>query len=195
MRFAGGPLDREDISLGAALVGLVVAHKCRYGRVFGVESWEFAGAYHGTNQFGRRHMRKASYIASIVIGAILIVAGVATWVVVSTTLADQKITVSEDASCLAGDTVDGPFSAYCEAKIIEKHALSATGGKYYSELDRDDPLRVVAANSAYLQASLFTSVVAFGVAGMAILVGVLFGLIGLGMRDVDQQVARSEDSA
>jgi hypothetical protein len=33
MRFAGGPLDREDISLGAALVGLVVAHKCRYGRV------------------------------------------------------------------------------------------------------------------------------------------------------------------
>jgi hypothetical protein len=140
-------------------------------------------------------MRKASYIASIVIGAILIVAGVATWVVVSTTLADQKITVSEDASCLAGDTVDGPFSAYCEAKIIEKHALSATGGKYYSELDRDDPLRVVAANSAYLQASLFTSVVAFGVAGMAILVGVLFGLIGLGMRDVDQQVARSEDSA
>lgn len=140
-------------------------------------------------------MRKASYIASIVIGAILIVAGVATWVVVSTTLADQKITVSEDASCLGGDTVDGPFSAYCEAKIIEKHALSATGGKYYSELDRDDPLRVVAANSAYLQASLFTSVVAFGVAGMAILVGVLFGLIGLGMRDVDQQVARSEDSA
>jgi len=139
-------------------------------------------------------MRKASYIASIVIGALLIVAGVGTWVVVSTTLSDQKITVAEDASCLAGDTVDGPFSAYCQAKVIEKHALNATGGKYYSELDRDDPLRVVAANAAYLQASLFTSVVAFGVAGMAMLIGVLFALIGLGMKDVDDRVAELTES-
>jgi hypothetical protein len=134
-------------------------------------------------------VRKASYIASIVIGALLIVAGLGTWIVVSTTLSDQKITVADDASCLAGDTVDGPFSAYCQAKVIEKHALNATGGKYYSELDRDDPLRAVAANAAYLQASLFTSVVAFGVAGMAMLIGVLFGLIGLGMKDVDERVA------
>jgi hypothetical protein len=140
-------------------------------------------------------MRKTSYIASIVIGALLIVAGIGTWVVVSTTLSDQKITVAEDASCLAGDTVDGPFSAYCQAKVIEKHALNATGGKYYSELDRDDPLRAVAANAAYLQASLFTSVVAFGVAGMAMLVGILFALIGLGMKDVDDRVAELTDAS
>ena len=127
-------------------------------------------------------MRKASYIASIVVGAVLVVAGIGTWVVVSTTLSDQKIVVEDDASCLAGDTVDGPFSAYCQAKVIEKHALDATGGLYYSEMDRDDPLRAVAANAAYLQASLFSSVVAFGVAGMAILIGVLFALIGLGMK-------------
>ena len=55
-------------------------------------------------------MRKASYIASIVVGAVLVVAGIGTWVVVSTTLSDQKIVVADDASCLAGDTVDGPFS-------------------------------------------------------------------------------------
>ena len=140
-------------------------------------------------------MRKTSYIASIVIGALLIVAGIGTWVVVSTTLSDQKITVAGDASCLAGDTVDGPFSAYCQAKVIEKHALNATGGKYYSELDRDDPLRAVAANAAYLQASLFTSVVAFGVAGMAMLVGILFALIGLGMKDVDDRVAELTDAS
>ena len=48
-----------------------------------------------------------------------------TWIVVSTTLADQKIVVSDDASCLAGDEVDGPFSAYCEAMVIDKHALEA----------------------------------------------------------------------
>jgi hypothetical protein len=120
----------------------------------------------------------------MVIGALLIVGGLATWITVSNTLAAQQITVSDDASCLAGDDVDGPFSAYCEAKVIEKHALEATGGLYYAELDREDPLREVAASSSFLQASLFTSVVAFGVAGMAILVGVLFVLIGLGIRDV-----------
>jgi hypothetical protein len=49
---------------------------------------------------------------------LLIIGGVATWIVVSTTLADQKIVVSDDASCLAGDEVDGPFSAYCEAMVI-----------------------------------------------------------------------------
>jgi hypothetical protein len=134
-------------------------------------------------------MRKAAFIASIVVGAMLIIGGIGTWILVSNTLAQQKITVSEDASCLAGDDVDGPFSAYCQAKVIEKHALEATGNKYYAELDRDDPLRAVAASAAYLQSSLFTSVVAFGVAGMAILIGILFILIGLGMRDVEERIA------
>lgn len=134
-------------------------------------------------------MRTASWIAAVVIGALLIVGGAATWWVVSDTLAAQKITVSDDASCLAGDEVNGPFSAFCQAKVIEKHALEATGGKYYAELERDDPLRAVAASAAYLQSSLFTSVVAFGVAGMAMLMGVVFILIGLGMRDVDARMA------
>jgi hypothetical protein len=141
-------------------------------------------------------MRRATSIAAIVIGVILVVGGIGTWIIVSQTLADQKIVVSDDADCLAGDEVDGPFSAYCEAKVIEKHALEATGGLYYAELDREDPLREVAANASYLQASLFTSVVAFGVAGMAVLVGVLFVMIGLGIRDVAERTpepARAED--
>ena len=132
-------------------------------------------------------MRKTAYISSIVIGAALIIGGVSTWVLVSTTLSDQNITVSDDASCLAGDLVDGPFSAYCQAEVIETHALNATGGLTYAELDQDDPLRQVAQNAAFLRSSLFTSVVSFGVAGMAILVGLLFILIGLGMRDVSEQ--------
>lgn len=121
---------------------------------------------------------------STLIGLVLIVGGTVTWIVVSRTLAAQNIAVSDDASCLAGDQVDGPFSAYCEAQIIDTHALEATGGLRYAELDREDPLRQVAQSAAFLQASLFTSVVAFGVAGMAILIGVLFILIGLGIRDV-----------
>jgi len=123
-----------------------------------------------------------------VLGSILIIGGVATWIVVSTTLADQKITVSDDASCLAGDEVDGPFSAYCQAKVIDKHALAATGGLRYAQLDQDDPKRQTAMTASFLQASLFTSVVAFGVAAMAIAVGVLFILIGLGIRDVANRI-------
>lgn len=137
-------------------------------------------------------MRQASWIAAIVIGVILIISGAVTWAVVSGTLGDQNITVSDDASCLAGNDVNGPLSAYCEAEVIEKHALEATGGKTYAELDRDDPLRTTAMNAAFLQASLFTSVVAFGVAGMAILVGILFVLIGFGIRDVDARVSQTD---
>lgn len=127
----------------------------------------------------------------MVIGVLLILGGVATWFVVSNTLAEQNITVSDDAPCLAGDEVNGPFSAYCEARIIDQHALESTGGLRYAELDREDPLRQVAATASYLQASLFTSVVAFGVAGMAILAGLLFVLIGLGIKDVATRTVRS----
>ena len=133
-------------------------------------------------------MRRTAATLSIVLGAILIIGGIATWVVVSNTLADQKIVVSDDASCLAGDEVDGPFSAYCEAMVIDKHALEATGGLRYAELGREDPKRQTAMTASFLQASLFTSVVAFGVAAMAVAVGVLFLLIGLGMRDVARRV-------
>jgi hypothetical protein len=72
--------------------------------------------------------------------------------------------------------------------VIEKHALEATGGLYYAELDREDPLRETAMTASFLQASLFTSIVAFGVAAMAAGMGVIFILIGLGMRDVEQHM-------
>lgn len=133
-------------------------------------------------------MRRTAYLTSVIFGIVLVLAGATTWIVVSNTLADQKITVSDDASCLGGDDVDGPFSAYCQAAVIDKHALDATGGKTYAELGRDDPLRAVAQSASFLRASLFTSVVAFGVAGMAILIGVLFILMGLGMRDVGREI-------
>ena len=128
-------------------------------------------------------MRKTASIASLILGVLMIVGGIATWFVVSDTLADQKITTSDDA-CLPGRAVTGPFTAYCEAKVIEQHTLEATEGLYYAEMDREDPLREVAMNASFLQSSLFTSVLAFGVAAMAVAVGLLFVLIGLGIRDV-----------
>jgi uncharacterized membrane protein len=55
-------------------------------------------------------------------------------------------------------------------------------------MDREDPLRATAANASFLQASLFTSVLAFGVAVMAFGMGFLFVLIGLGIRDGDKRL-------
>jgi hypothetical protein len=132
-------------------------------------------------------VRKSAYVMSLIVGIVLVLGGIGTWIVVSNTLANQNNTGSDDADCLAGDEVDGPFSAFCQARVIEKHTLESTGGLTYAELDREDPLRETAMNSAFLQSSLFTSVVAFGVAGMAILMGIVFVLIGLGMRDVGQK--------
>ena len=127
-------------------------------------------------------MRKVAAVTSIVVGIVMAIAGVVTWIVVSTTLADQKITVADDASCAAGDGVNGPISAYCQADVINKHTLEITGGKTYAELDREDPNRAVAMDSAFLQASLFTSVVAFGVAAMAFVLGIVLALIGFALR-------------
>lgn len=127
--------------------------------------------------------RKMASMGAIALGILMIIGGATTWVVVSDTLGDQQIITADDA-CLPGNLVDGPFTAYCQADIINTHTMESTGGLTYAQLDRDDPLRDLAMRSAFLQSSLFTSVVAFGVAAMAAGMGVVFVLIGLGMRDV-----------
>lgn len=139
-------------------------------------------------------MRKAASVGAIVLGIVLIAGGAGTWLMVSNTLAEQRITTPDDA-CLPGRQVADPFTAYCQARVIQKHTLEATGGKTYAELDRDDPLRETAMNSSFLQASLFTSVLAFGVAAMAFGMGVLFVLIGLGIRDVSEKVIAEHAAA
>lgn len=127
-------------------------------------------------------------IVVMIVGALMVIAGAVTYGQVSSTLAAERVTVSEDA-CLGGQAVTGPFQAYCEADIINVHALESTGGKTYAELDREDPLRQVAASASFLRASLFTSVVAFGVAAMAIGVGIVFILIGVALLNLSGRVS------
>ena len=118
----------------------------------------------------------------IVAGLVLGAAGAGTWVMVQTSLGDENITVAEDAARFGGEKVDGPFTAYYEADIIEHHALEASKGKTYAELDREDPVREVVMNGSFLRASLFTSVVSFGIAAMAMGLGVVFVLVGYALR-------------
>lgn len=139
-------------------------------------------------------------VLSIIAGFVMAIAGIATYVTVSQQLASENITVPDDAAFLAGDKVDGPFSAFAQADIINKHALKASEGKTYAELGSlageardagDEELaqkytdqRATVMNASFLRASLFTSVVAFGVAALVIGLGILFGLIGWALTSV-----------
>ena len=134
-------------------------------------------------------------VASIVIGVVAIVIGVAVYLMVHFELADQKITVSEDASFLAGDEVDGPFSAYAEAMAINEHALKAGNGLTYAEIPQDDPARETVMTADFLQASLFTSVVAFGVAALVIALGVVMVLFGLTFGVLDRRTRTQHSPA
>ncbi|TIC83544.1 aromatic ring-opening dioxygenase LigA [Nocardioides sp. GY 10113] len=120
-------------------------------------------------------------IILMALGAIFFVVGIGTYAMVSNTLADEQITVSDDADFLGGDDVDGPFSAYAQADIIAKHAEEIADGKTYAELAQDDERRPTVMNASFLRASLFTSVVAFGVAALVAGLGVLFALVGWAM--------------
>ncbi len=124
----------------------------------------------------------------IVAGAVFAVAGVITWFVVRDQLADENITVSDDADSFAGDPVDGPFTAYEEANMIESHGLEASDGLTYAELEQDDPRRDTVMTASFLRASLFTSVVAFGVAAFAVGVGIVLIVIGVALLRIHRRL-------
>jgi len=123
-------------------------------------------------------------LATLIFGIIFIVAGVVTWVAVANNLAAEQITVSEDAQAFGGQLVDTPWEAWFEADIINTHALAITDGQTYAELPQDDPERSTVMTASFLRASLFTSVVAFGVALLVVGVGVVFILIGWALRTI-----------
>ncbi|MEZ0448747.1 aromatic ring-opening dioxygenase LigA [Cellulomonas sp. ICMP 17802] len=157
-----------------------------------------------------RFVRVAGLLA-IIAGAVFLVAGGVTWGAVSSNLKAEKITVSPDAAHFGGALVDTPWEAFAQADIIKHHALTATGGQTYAEVSGQakalgdkltadgvsaadqakDPdlaklngLKAVVMNGSFLRASLFTSVVAFGVAALVMGIGVVFGLIGFALRRV-----------
>jgi hypothetical protein len=117
----------------------------------------------------------------------------------------------ENPGRLATKDVAGPFTAYAQANAINEHALEGAQGKTYAQIGKDatalkDKLKASGAsdadiatnadvmalaatrtntmNGSFLRASLFTSVVAFGVAALVIGLGVLFILLGFALMKV-----------
>ncbi len=123
---------------------------------------------------------------AIIAGIVMILAGGATWGLVATQLADEQITVSGDAPFMGGafqgDRVIGPLTAFAQADVINHHALEATDGQTYAQLEQDDPRRETVMTASFLRSSLFTSVVSFGVAALVMALGLLFILVGVALR-------------
>jgi hypothetical protein len=130
--------------------------------------------------------RLVGYFA-IIAGAVMILVGGVCYLLVQRELEDEKIVVSDDAESFAGDEVDGPFTAYSEAMIIKVHALEAADGLTYAQLDREDERRATVQSSSFLRASLFTSVLAFGVATLVAGLGLWSILLGLAILALDRR--------
>lgn len=145
-------------------------------------------------------------VISLIAGILLILGGAITYFTVSQQLAAEKIVVPADAAFLAGDDVNGPFSAYAQADIISTHALGISEGKTYAELgelagkaeadgdmelaDQYNGQRDTVMNASFLRASLFTSVLAFGVAALVVGIGIMFGLIGWALMSIRPAMGR-----
>jgi len=151
----------------------------------------------------------------IIAGVLMVVAGGATWTLVTTQLKAENIVVAavtpEDPGSLAGKPVAGPFTAYAQANAINHHALAGANNRTYAQIGADAKAlkaklaaagatpeeiavdkgvvaladaRTNTMNGSFLRASLFTSVVSFGVAALVMGMGVLFALLGFALRSV-----------
>lgn len=147
-----------------------------------------------TSSRGTGLARIAGLIA-VIAGIVFIIAGGVTWGMVTSQLKAENITVPEDAAFLGGAEVQGPLSAYAQADIINTHALAGTEGRTYAELggamrevepgspehEELQAQRDSVMNASFLRASLFTSVVSFGVAALVIGLGIMLALIGFAL--------------
>lgn len=134
-------------------------------------------------------------LIAIIAGAVMIIGGGVTWGMVTSQLKAENITIPDDASMFPGKQVQGPLTAFAQADIINEHALEASEGKTYAELDGDDPVRATVMNGSFLRASLFTSVIAYGIAAFAIGLGALFVLIGTAIRSLTPAAVAAPVSA
>ena len=137
---------------------------------------------------------KVAGLVSLIMGILFVLTGAVTWGVVSSQLAAERITVPQDAAFSAGAKVQGPISALAQADTINKHALAGSNGMTYAELgaaatqarnagdtakaDELTKQRTTVMNGSFLRASLFTSVLSFGVCLFAIGVGLTLIVIG-----------------
>ena len=122
-------------------------------------------------------------ILTIILGTLFALAGLLTWLFTRAQLAAQHITVPVNdygglMSMFSGRDVTNPLAAMAQAMVINEHAMEATGGLTFAQLEQADPVRATAQTAAFLQSSLFTSVLAWGLALLLLALGLLFIIVG-----------------
>jgi len=127
----------------------------------------------------------------VVVGVVRGIAGLIAWITVRSQLAAERIRIPGSAERMAGRPVRGPLSAFEEAAFIRKSALRATGGKTYGELDEGAPMAQLAMQSSLLRSSLFTSILAFGVAAAEMAQGIVLVAIGAALLRIARRLSSS----
>lgn len=127
------------------------------------------------------------------VGIARTMAGVVAWVTVRKQLAAERIVVPDSAEHFAGQRVRGPLTAFEEANVIRRVTLKATGGRTYGELAEDDPVAHLAMEASLLRSSLFTSVLAFGIAASEIALGALLATIGGALSNIERRLQQRHD--
>ncbi|HEX9712656.1 MAG TPA: aromatic ring-opening dioxygenase LigA [Actinomycetota bacterium] len=117
-------------------------------------------------------------IGFVVAGSYAVYRGIDARDQVRNQLVSEQITTPDDAS-IPGVLVQDDVTAMAQADVIQKHALEATGGKTYAQLDREDPARQTAFNASTLRTSLMSAVLAWNVANLVIGFGAFAAAIGV----------------
>ena len=167
---------------------------------------------------------KTAGLVSLIMGILFALTGAVVWGVITAQLSAENITTPKDAF-IAEAPVNNPLTALAQADIINKHALAGSDGKTYAELgaeagkaraaaeeakkagdqakadeelakaDEFTKQRTTVMNGSFLRASLFTSVLSYGVALFAFGVGLTLIVLGWALHKVGGQTVPVREGA
>ena len=131
-------------------------------------------------------------IFTIALGVLLALAGLLAWLFTAHQLSAQGITVPTNEygglmSAFSGHRVNNPLAAMAQAQVIKEHTMAATGGRTFAQIPQGEEIRNLAQTSAFLQASLFTSVLAFALSALVTALGILFIVIGTALNHLSDR--------
>ena len=107
-------------------------------------------------------------------------------------LAAEKIVGTPD-STIPNQKVDTGSEARAFADVMREHALEATGGRTYAQMEQDDPARETWVTETALSTALNMSYFAEQVALFSIVMGVALLLTGVGFGIVSLQLLRRRE--
>lgn len=117
---------------------------------------------------------KLASVLAILVGIIMVGAGI--WGIVFTykNVAQEKIITAKDAA-IPETPLGGPLTLKAQADIIRTHTLNMTGGKTYAEMSREDTNRNIWITATTLTTALNLAILTYVFSGLVI----LFGLISI----------------